>query len=314
MTIFGIDIASWQKGLNLDRVAAEGFSYVIAKATESNNYKNPEYGAQKDGARKNGLLFGAYHYLRADVSARSQVDNYASLEPDKSIPVMLDHEAGSGDIRVLRAVHDEFVSRGYRVNLTYLPNWYWAGTMGRPDLTGLPPLMSSNYGNERAGYASAIYPGDSNVGWNGYGGIDVAVFQFTQKASVAGQSIDANAFRGTPDQLAALFGAPPKENPVASVPEELLAQETGSTRPGEYPGWPARRHGVELDKQPRFTQTDYARELDRELNSQFDVKNAPLGDTGTLVGQVLSTRRELREVKAQNAEILELLKTLKKEG
>ena len=92
MTTFGIDIASWQKGLNIDRVAAEGFRYVIAKATESNDYRNPEYAAQKAGARKNGLHFGAYHYLRADKSAKAQVDNYAALEPDKSIPVMLDQE------------------------------------------------------------------------------------------------------------------------------------------------------------------------------------------------------------------------------
>ncbi|WP_052068581.1 glycoside hydrolase family 25 protein [Rhodococcoides fascians] len=233
MTIFGIDIASWQKGLNIDRVAAEGFRYIIAKATESNDYRNPEYAAQKAGARKNGLHFGAYHYLRADTSAKAQVDNYAALEPDKSVPVMLDHEAGSGDVRVLRAVHSEFVARGYRVNLTYLPNWYWGGTMGKPDLTGLPPLMSSNYGRERAGYASAIYPGDSDVGWNGYGGLDVAVFQFTQKASVAGQSIDANAFRGTEAQLAALFGsATPSGGTVADTPQLVLDQLIGPNGQG----------------------------------------------------------------------------------
>lgn len=308
MTIFGIDIASWQQGLNVDRVAAEGFRYVIAKATESNNYRNPEYATQKAGARKNGLHFGAYHYIRADVSAKSQVDNYAGLEPDKSIPVMLDHEAGSGDVRVLRAVHSEFISRGYHVNLTYLPSWYWSGTMGKPDLAGLPPLMSSNYGNERAGFASAIYPGDADVGWNGYGGIDVAIFQFTQKASVAGQVIDANAFRGTEDQLAALFGAAqPSKEPAVAVEHEVLAQETGSQEIGKYPGWPARRHGVEEGKQPRFTQTDYAREIDRELNSEFDVSNAPSGDRGTLVGHILALRKEVRELTI-------LVKSLTKEG
>ncbi|WP_052070971.1 glycoside hydrolase family 25 protein [Rhodococcoides fascians] len=233
MTIFGIDIASWQKGLNIDHVAAEGFRYVIAKATESDNYRNPEYAAQKAGARKNGLHFGAYRYLRADTSAKAQVDNYAALEPDRSVPVVLDLEAGSGDVRILRAVHGEFISRGYRVNLSYLPNWYGAGTMGKPDLTGLPPLMSSNYGRERAGYASAIYPGDSDVGWNGYGGLDVAVFQFTQKASVAGQSIDANAFRGTEAQLTALFGsATPSGGTVADTPQLVLDQLIGPNGQG----------------------------------------------------------------------------------
>ena len=76
--------------------------------------------------------------------------------------------------------------------------------------------------------------------------------------------------------------------------QEILNQETGSTKVGEFPGWPTRRHGAPEDL--RFTQTDYAREIDRELNSVFDVKDAPAGDEGTLVGQVLALRKEVQEL------------------
>lgn len=206
MTFFGIDIASWQAGLDMSRVKAEGFSYVIAKATEGADYTNPRYWEQRDGARANGLLFGAYHYVKGADSARAQVDRYESVEPDRKIPVMLDHELTSGNAGVLWAVHNEFVARGYRVNLVYLPRWYWSGHIGSPDLTGLPPLMSSNYGNERAGNPRGIYPGDGDVGWNGYAGLGVAIFQYSQKGAVAGYALDVNAFRGTAAELAALFG------------------------------------------------------------------------------------------------------------
>ena len=81
-----------------------------------------------------------------------------------------------------------------------------------------------------------------------------------------------------------------------AVANDILNQETGSPNPGEFPGWPAWRHGLSEDQQPRHTQTDYMRGIDRELNSEFDVKDAPTGDKGTLVGQVLSLRREVQEL------------------
>ncbi|GAA5156844.1 hypothetical protein GCM10023214_15150 [Amycolatopsis dongchuanensis] len=44
--------------------------------------------------------------------------------------------------------------------------------------------------------------------WDGYGGLPVLLLQFTSSASAPSLSpYDANAFRGTPQQLASLFGA-----------------------------------------------------------------------------------------------------------
>ncbi|MGW4240900.1 peptidoglycan DD-metalloendopeptidase family protein [Nocardia sp. NPDC004722] len=219
-THFGIDIASYQRGLDMARVKAEGFVYVIAKATEGGDYVNPEYAAQRDGARANGLLFAAYHYVRDGVSAREQVDNYTATEPDRAIPVMLDVEVGSGGIELTRAVVDEFTACGYRVILIYLPRWFWHGHIGRPDLSGLPPLMSSHY-VDGTGYASELYPGDDHPGWSGYGGNTVAVYQFSEKGKVAGYVLDVNAFRGTRTELTSLFGS--QEDDLPYTPEDLKA-------------------------------------------------------------------------------------------
>lgn len=230
MTIYGIDISGWQKGLDLEQVAREGFGAVIAKATQGNYFTSQEYVAQKFGAQRNRLRFMAYHYVEAGQSAASQVDRYESVEPDRSIPVMLDHEQSSGDVTVLRAVHDEFVRRGYRVALVYLPRWYWSGHIGSPDLSGLPPLMASSYGADQPGLASALYPGGDAGGWNSYGGNSVAILQFTQRARVAGREIDAWAFRGDAAALDALFSAG-KETDMSDA-QDVAVQLLGPDRKG----------------------------------------------------------------------------------
>jgi len=227
MTIFGIDISSWQKGLNLTQVAAGGFRAVIAKATEGSGYINPEYRSQKSGTERTGMKFMAYHYVR-DTSPAAQVDNFVRVEPDRGVPVMLDHELNPGGVGVLRAVYDEFVRRGYRVPLTYLPRWYWQGHIGSPDLSGLPPLMASHYGQDLPGFASLLYPGADHVGWSGYGGNTVAVLQLTQKARVAGQLVDAWAVRSE-KEFDALFGAGTEDDMSA---EDVATQLMGGDRKG----------------------------------------------------------------------------------
>ncbi|WP_433658018.1 glycoside hydrolase family 25 protein [Nocardia sp. CA-128927] len=231
MTRWGIDISGWQAGIDLDAVACEGFAGVIAKATQGANYTSPAYAEQKAGAQRNGLAFMAYHYIEQDASASAQVDNYECAEPDRAVPVMLDHEQGSGDVSVLRAVHAEFVGRGYRVALLYLPRWYWRDHIGSPDLSGLPPFMASAYGSDQPGDTAALYPGDTAPGWNDYGDNRVAVLQFTQRAIVAGRQIDAWAYRGTAAEFDALFGAE-SEIPVMSDAQEVATQLFGPDRAG----------------------------------------------------------------------------------
>lgn len=262
--LFGVDIASWQAGINLRQVANEGFRYVLAKATQGNNYTNPEYAAQKRGSLDNGMHFAAYHYIESAVSATSQVDRFERVEPDRNIPVMLDHEHGSGGIDVLRNVHAEFVSRGYRVILIYIPKWYWSGSAGSADLSGLPPLMSSDYGRERAGIASLIYPGDDNIGWAGYGGNRVAVFQFTQKASVAGMAIDASAFKGSEADLTLLFTGSLQEA-IMSAADHELTQELPS------------RSKYRASDDPVDTLAGMVLNIDARIHEQFVEREAEKG-------------------------------------
>lgn len=207
MTIYGVDISNFQAGLDLSRVKAEGFSFVFAKVSEGNYYTDPSWHTFHDEAVANDLLYAGYHYLRGDCDINEQADMFVGNLGDARCPTMIDFEANGGGIASFWAFVNAVNARGRQINLSYIPRWYWQ-QIGSPDLTGVPGLIQSSYVNG-GGFASALYPGDNTSFWNGFGGVEVSVLQFTDQASVAGMSVDADAFQGTTDQLAQLLGLAP---------------------------------------------------------------------------------------------------------
>lgn len=206
-TIFGVDISNWQDGISCKRIAGEGFRFCLIKATEGSSYRDPILHSHLADARSTDMHVAAYVYVRSNASAQAHADTLHSHLNDTSVPIALDIENNSGDsVAHFKAVRDAIQAKGYRVILTYLPRWYW-DKIGQPSLAGLPPLWTSRYPDMNGGYASVIYQRAGTKGWDGYGGLDVALWQFTSTADVAGQAIDANAFRGTEAQLAALFNS-----------------------------------------------------------------------------------------------------------
>lgn len=57
----GADISHWQGSVDWPHY---GGKFVICKATESTSYVDPKYAANRAGARRAGVLFGAYHFAR----------------------------------------------------------------------------------------------------------------------------------------------------------------------------------------------------------------------------------------------------------
>ncbi len=226
MVTFGLDISHHQDlGLDLAQCRREGIEFIFIKATEGASFIDAEFGANLAEARAAGQLVAAYHYVRSNASAAAQVANVQRAIP-RDVPVIPDVEANSGGIALTR----DFVSRlraaGYSVPLTYLPRWYWQ-QIGSPSLVGLPPLWSSRYPDTVVGTLPDEWADVPATFWNGYGGIDVAVLQFTSSVRIAGhQPLDANAFRGTREQLAALLGSQEEDEPMKNL---ILAREKGGT-------------------------------------------------------------------------------------
>lgn len=187
MTIFYPDISSFQAGVSL-----KGALAVSCKATQGTGYTNPDYARAEKNAAANGAFFFAYHFLMAGNGA-AQAQHCFSVTG--KTPVMLDVEEdgtsrpGVADVvafvRTLRAL-------GGVIHLVYLPHWYWQ-QIGSPPLAELPQLGLALVSSAYTSYTDA----DSGTGWQPYGGVTPAVWQYTDALSFNGYSVDFNAFRGT---------------------------------------------------------------------------------------------------------------------
>lgn len=234
MTLYGVDVhPNFQAGLNIEQVRKEGFDFIAVKLSEATGTYPGRDWLQR--AKACGLLSLGYHYLRpGNEVEQARVFSEQLLTTD--VPGMLDAEALALDgktatltISGVRRFLDACTARGVKVPLVYLPRWYWS-RIGSPSLTGLPALWGSSYVNG-SGYASDLYEAVTPSYWAHYGGLPVTVLQFTDRAKIAGQAIDADAFAGTRDQFAALIGSDssPPPTPLPASPESIPFMEYGET-------------------------------------------------------------------------------------
>lgn len=74
MTMSGIDISSWQSGIDVAKVPCD---FVIAKATQGTNYVNPDCDRAVQQAIKLGKCWGTYHYVDGS-GAVAEADYYVN--------------------------------------------------------------------------------------------------------------------------------------------------------------------------------------------------------------------------------------------
>jgi GH25 family lysozyme M1 (1,4-beta-N-acetylmuramidase) len=208
MTVFYVDISSFQSGINL-----AGWHAVAVKASQGTGYTDPGWGTFRTHAATVGAYFFGYHFLEQG-NGSGQADHYFSVAG--RTPCMIDFEPTTGSNPQLsdaQAFCDRLRARGGVCNLVYLPRWYW-GNLGQPSLNGLANrhlhLVSSQY----TGYS------DSGPGWAPYGGMVPAVWQYTSTMRTGGFSqVDCNAYKGTFAQLQALVGGgTPQPSPTPPAP------------------------------------------------------------------------------------------------
>lgn len=193
MTTFFPDISHFQAGLNL-----KGAPAVIAKATEGNDWRDASYTDFKAQAQTAGIPFAAYHYVdQADLQAQAQLA-FSVIGP--GIGTMWDAEAAGATVPRLVELTSRYRALGGNPTLVYFPYWWWR-QLGSPDLRPLATaglhLISSSY--PPGGYS------ETGVGWNAYGGITPAIWQYTDAQAFNGQHVDFNAYKGTVDELRSLF-------------------------------------------------------------------------------------------------------------
>lgn len=210
MTIWYPDVSNHNGEMTLEA----GTVAVFAKATEGTTFTDKFYAHFKGEASRVGAVFGAYHFLhRGDGAAQAR---HCFSVVGAGVSVMVDCEPTTGSNPTVQDVVDfvtEYRALGGLVSLVYLPKWYWKN-LGSPSLAKLTAL--------KLGLVSSAYPGsysDTGEGWSRYGTDEPvpAVWQYTDKLSYAGQSVDFNAYRGTVEEFKTLLGYTTKPTSSAAT-------------------------------------------------------------------------------------------------
>lgn len=212
--LFGLDVSEWQNGLHLGSVP--GISFVIARTTDGTHRDRAYRSHIDDAERAAGLVTAAYHYLRAPSEGSSIAQQVAaSLEvmgPRHKRPVWIDVETSGGtltaaDIMDCKRLYEQAGVRVVGV-YSYIP--YWEGRIagGEPDTRQFGAVWVANYPDSRRVPFKEL--------WNRIpkdkfdyplGNQKPKLWQYSGNAAVPGwgSGVDANVFRGTKDELRALF-------------------------------------------------------------------------------------------------------------
>ncbi|MEJ6013298.1 peptidoglycan DD-metalloendopeptidase family protein [Corynebacterium sp. H127] len=272
-TIFGVDVSEHQDGMSLKQARDEGMEFAILRLCDG-THADTAFRSHLADAESAGLLVSAYWYLRAPsegTSIAQQVDVIdVQMGGRRDISVWIDVESvgPEPEYRKLLTGEDvweakrELERRGYHVPGVYSGRWYWEYMPGgEPSMDGLGALWCSNYGGDRDGTPSEIYQADGGDAHNGWkyplGDRRPDILQFSSKADVAGfAEVDVNAFRGSRDQLAALFNITESETdmnlfqsiadfikgfvgPIGLDVKAIRRELTGGRDEGQYPGFTA---------------------------------------------------------------------------
>jgi len=198
---------------SIGNAISEGIQFVTHKA--GGDASDAEIAAWWQGVRdhRDRLLLGAYWVLSPG-NATAKADAFLS-RLDATCPgwrdgpflLQLDAEEWNQDpatkpsVSDCNAFCDRLAGRASKlIPVGYLPPWAYGNSVAAFRY----PLWASRYVRGSGGFR-ALYPGDNSSLWDTYGGKAPAILQYTSSATIGGQTTcDANAYRGTIDELTAL--------------------------------------------------------------------------------------------------------------
>ncbi|OFK23328.1 RICIN domain-containing protein [Olsenella sp. HMSC062G07] len=199
----GIDIASYQAGIDLSKVPCD---FVMVKATQGARYVNPTWKTMADQALSLGKLLGFYHFVSTGAGAIAEATHFVDTVRDYVGRAILVLDWENNDI-----TGEQNLSRGPAYAKAFLDKVY--------ELTGVRPLIytsksvtreydwssvaSSGYGLWVAQYANMApqhgYNPDPWTDGRGYGAWDApTMFQYTSTGYLSGwgSPLDLDVFYG----------------------------------------------------------------------------------------------------------------------
>lgn len=255
MTMNGIDVSSWQAGIDLAKVPAD---FVIVKATQGVTYVSPKCDAQYQSAKRAGRLLGVYHYV--DGSDPVAQANYFTTHCKNYIGealIALDWEQEQnprwGDTNFLEQVVRAFIDRTKVRPVIYTMASAYAAVKAVADRNNCA-LWIAQYGSmDPTGYQS--HP------WN-EGSYGCAIRQYSSNGRLPGYGgaldlnlayMDAAAWKRYANPGSKPAPAPtPKPKPAPAKPAPKPAAKTVTVKAGDTLSGIAAAHGTSWQELQRI--------------------------------------------------------------
>jgi GH25 family lysozyme M1 (1,4-beta-N-acetylmuramidase) len=204
--VYGMDVSGYQGNVNWSTAYANGGRFAYVKATEGTGYTNPYFAQQYNGSYNVGMIRGAYHFARPNVSAGpTQADYFINhgggwSRDGKTLPGALDIEwnpysggtcyglSAAGMVSWIRAFSNEYRARTSVYPVIYTATSWWSACTGNTgSFSGTNPLWVARYAS-----AAGTLPYD----WGCY--------TFWQNADSGTFPGDQDRFNGAYSQLQAI--------------------------------------------------------------------------------------------------------------
>jgi GH25 family lysozyme M1 (1,4-beta-N-acetylmuramidase) len=218
-TLNGIDVSHWQGSINWSSVKNAGYVFAFIKATEGTSYKDPNFNTYYPAAYYAGVVRGAYHFARPNLSSGTYQANFfasnggAWSADNRTLPGALDIEPNpySGGYcyglsttamrQWITDFYNTYKSRTTRDVVIYTTASWWNTCTG--SWTGMytkSPLWVAHWG---------VSTPTEPAGWAQYS--TWTFWQYTNCKSVPGISgcVDGDYFNGDYSRLLALANNTP---------------------------------------------------------------------------------------------------------
>lgn len=201
----GMDVSGWQGNVNWSAAWSNGARFAYVKATEGTGYTNPYFAQQYNGSYNVGMIRGAYHFARPDVSSGATQANYfvdhggGWSRDGKTLPGALDVEynpygatcyglSQSAMANWIASFVNQYHARTGRWAMIYTSTSWWSQCVGTAgNFSGNNPLWVARYSSS---------PGTLPYAWGYY-----TIWQYADSGTFPG---DQNVFNGAYDRLQAL--------------------------------------------------------------------------------------------------------------
>jgi GH25 family lysozyme M1 (1,4-beta-N-acetylmuramidase) len=205
----GHDVSGHTGPVDWAAASGSGARFTYVKATEGTGFVNPQFGGQYSGAHAAGIIRGAYHFARPDVSTGAQQAEYFIANgggwngDGKTLPGAVDLEYnpygdscyGKNPADMTNWIADftsTYLAKEKRSALIYTSTAWWKLCTGNTSRFGnTDPLWLARY---------APQVGELPAGWD-----KQSIWQFSRSGSLPG---DQNYYNGPMGRVEALAAGP----------------------------------------------------------------------------------------------------------